>query len=194
VCEEFRWAMAGCERADSVVVNPHKWLFTPVDCSCLWTRKPDALLRAFSATPDYLRTTEEDVTNLKDYGPALGRRFRALKLWAVIRCYGCEGLQSLIREHVRLARLFASWVESEPAWEIVAPYPFSVVCFRHDGSDEENETLLERVNATGEIYISGTRLNGRYVLRLAIGNMRTTEDDVARAWELLRGAAATAAA
>jgi aromatic-L-amino-acid decarboxylase len=194
VCEEFRWAMAGCERADSVVVNPHKWLFTPVDCSCLWTRKPDVLLRAFSATPDYLRTTEENVTNLKDYGPALGRRFRALKLWAVIRCYGREGLQSLIREHVRLARLFASWVESEPGWEIVAPYPFSVVCFRHDGSDEENETLLERVNATGEIYISGTRLNGRYVLRLAIGNMRTTEDDVARAWELLRGAAATAAA
>jgi aromatic-L-amino-acid/L-tryptophan decarboxylase len=191
VCEEFRWAMAGCERADSVVVNPHKWLFTPVDCSCLWTRKPDALLRAFSATPDYLRTTEENVTNLKDYGPALGRRFRALKLWAVIRCYGREGLQRLIREHVRLARLFASWVESEPSWEIVAPYPFSVVCFRHDGSDEENEALLERVNATGEIYISGTRLNGRYVLRLAIGNMRTTEDDVARAWELLRGAAAT---
>jgi aromatic-L-amino-acid/L-tryptophan decarboxylase len=193
VCEEFRWAMAGCERADSVVVNPHKWLFTPVDCSCLWTRKPDALLRAFSATPDYLRTTEENVTNLKDYGPALGRRFRALKLWAVIRCYGREGLQSLIREHVRLARLFASWVDIEPGWEIVAPYPFSVVCFRHDGSDEENEALLERVNATGEIYISGTRLNGRYVLRLAIGNMRTTEEDVARAWELLR-AAATAAA
>jgi aromatic-L-amino-acid decarboxylase len=194
VCEEFRWAMAGCERADSVVVNPHKWLFTPVDCSCLWTRKPDALLRAFSATPDYLRTTEENVTNLKDYGPALGRRFRALKLWAVIRCYGREGLQRLLREHVRLARLFASWVESEPGWEIVAPYPFSVVCFRYDGSDEENEALLERVNATGEIYISGTRLNGRYVLRLAIGNMRTTEDDVVRAWELLRGAAATAAA
>jgi aromatic-L-amino-acid decarboxylase len=191
VCEEFRWAMAGCERADSVVVNPHKWLFTPVDCSCLWTSKPDALLRAFSATPDYLRTTEENVTNLKDYGPALGRRFRALKLWAVIRCYGREGLQSLIREHVRLARLFASWVESEPGWEIVAPYPFSVVCFRHDGSDEENEALLERVNATGEIYISGTRLNGRYVLRLAIGNMRTTEDDVTRAWELLRGSART---
>jgi aromatic-L-amino-acid decarboxylase len=191
VCEEFRWAMAGCERADSVVVNPHKWLFTPVDCSCLWTRKPDALLRAFSATPDYLRTTEENVTNLKDYGPALGRRFRALKLWAVIRCYGREGLQSLIREHVRLARLFASWIESEPGWEIVAPYSFSVVCFRRDGSDEENEALLERVNATGEIYISGTRLNGRYVLRLAIGNMRTTEDDVARAWELLRRAEAS---
>jgi aromatic-L-amino-acid/L-tryptophan decarboxylase len=192
VCEEFRWALAGCERADSIVVNPHKWLFTPVDCSCLWTRRPDALLRAFSATPDYLRTTEEDVTNLKDYGPALGRRFRALKLWAVIRCYGREGLQSLIREHVRLAHLFASWVENEPGWEIAAPYPFSVVCFRREGSDEENEALLERVNATGEIYISGARLHGRYVLRLAVGNMRTTEDDVARAWELLRGAACRA--
>jgi aromatic-L-amino-acid decarboxylase len=191
VCEEFRWTLAGCERADSIVVNPHKWLFTPVDCSCLWTRRPDALLRAFSATPDYLRTTEVDVTNLKDYGPALGRRFRALKLWAVIRCYGREGLQGLIREHVRLAHLFASWVANEPGWEIAAPYPFSVVCFRREGSDEENEALLHRVNATGEIYISGTRLHGRYVLRLAVGNMRTTEDDVARAWELLRGAAAS---
>jgi aromatic-L-amino-acid/L-tryptophan decarboxylase len=126
------------------------------------------------------------VTNLKDYGIALGRRFRALKLWAVIRCYGREGLQRLIREHVRLAHLFASWVEDEPGWEIVAPYPFSVVCFRRDGSDADNEALLQRVNATGEMYISGTRLNGRYVLRLAIGNAGTTEDDVAHAWELLR--------
>jgi aromatic-L-amino-acid/L-tryptophan decarboxylase len=186
VCEEFRWALAGCERADSIVVNPHKWLFTPVDCSCLWTRRPDALLQAFSAVPEYLRTPEEGVTNLKDYGIALGRRFRALKLWAVIRCYGREGLQRLIREHVRLAHLFASWVEDEPGWEIVAPYPFSVVCFRRDGSDADNEALLQRVNATGEMYISGTRLNGRYVLRLAIGNAGTTEDDVAHAWELLR--------
>jgi aromatic-L-amino-acid/L-tryptophan decarboxylase len=186
VCEEFRWALEGCEEADSIVVNPHKWLFTPMDCSCLWTRRPDVLLQAFSALPDYLRTPEEDVTNLKDYGPALGRRFRALKLWAVIRCYGREGLQRLIREHVRLAHLFASWVEDAPGWEVVAPYPFSVVCFRRDGSDEENEALLQRVNATGEIFISGTRLNGGYVLRLAVGNVRTTESDVARAWELLQ--------
>jgi aromatic-L-amino-acid decarboxylase len=189
VCDEFRWALAGCERADSLVVNPHKWLFTPIDCSCLYTRRPDAFRNAFSLVPDYLRTSEEDVTNLMEYGPALGRRFRALKLWAVLRCYGREGLQALIREHVRLARLFASWVEAEPGWEIAAPYPFSVVCFRRDASDEENEALVERANATGDIFLSGTRLDGRYVLRLAVGNMRTTEADVRRAWEVLKACA-----
>jgi aromatic-L-amino-acid decarboxylase len=186
VCEEHRWALAGVERADSLVVNPHKWLFTPVDCSVLYTRRPDVLRAAFSLVPEYLRTSDEDVTNLMDYGPALGRRFRALKLWAVIRCYGREGLQACIREHVRLARLFASWVEESSGWEIVAPVPFSVVCFRREGSDEENRALLERVNASGEIYISHTVLDGRYVLRLAIGNARTTEHDVRLAWDVLR--------
>ncbi len=186
VCPELRWALAGCERADSLVVNPHKWLFTPVDCSCLYTHRPEILRDAFSLVPEYLRTSDEDVTNLMDYGPALGRRFRALKLWAVLRCYGREGLQALIREHVRLARLFASWLEEEPGWEIAAPYPFSVVCFRREGSDEENETLLERANASGEVFLSHTRLDGRYVLRLAVGNMRTTEEDVLRVWELLQ--------
>ncbi len=188
VCEEHRWALSGVERADSLVVNPHKWLFTPMDCSCLFTRRPGAFREAFSLVPEYLRTDDEDVTNLMDYGPALGRRFRALKLWAVIRCLGREGLQALIREHVRLARLFASWVEAEPGWEVVAPYPFSVVCFRREGGDEENEALLARANATGEVFLSHTRLDGRYVLRLAVGNMRTTEADVARAWEVLRAA------
>jgi aromatic-L-amino-acid/L-tryptophan decarboxylase len=186
VCEEHRWALEGVERADSLVVNPHKWLFTPVDCSCLYTRRPEALRDAFSLVPEYLRTSEEDVTNLMDYGPALGRRFRALKLWAVIRCYGRSGLQALIREHVRLAGLFASWVEAEPGWEVSAPSPFSVVCFRRDAPNAENEALLERANATGEIYLSHTKLDGRYVLRLAIGNLRTTEDDVRRAWDVLR--------
>jgi aromatic-L-amino-acid decarboxylase len=185
VCEEHRWALAGAERADSLVVNPHKWLFTPIDCSVLYTRRPDVLRDAFSLVPEYLRTSEEDVTNLMDYGPALGRRFRALKLWAVMRCYGREGLQALIREHVRLARRFASWVEEAPGWEVVAPVPFSVVCFRREGSDDENRELLDRVNATGEAYLSHTVLDGRYVLRLAIGHHRTTEDDVRRAWELL---------
>jgi aromatic-L-amino-acid decarboxylase len=190
VCPEFRWALEGAERADSIVVNAHKWFFTPMDCSCFWTRRPDMLLQAFSALPEYLRSPEEGVMNLKDLGPALGRRFRALKLWAVMRCYGRSGLQRLIREHVRFADLFASWIEQEPGWEIVAPHPFSVVCFRRDGSDADNEALLERVNDTGEIFISGTRLNGRYILRLAVGNVRTREEDVARAWEVLRGAAA----
>jgi aromatic-L-amino-acid decarboxylase len=189
VCEEFRWALAGCERADSLVVNPHKWLFTPIDCSCLFTRRPDDLRGAFSLVPEYLRTSEGDVTNLMDYGPALGRRFRALKLWAVIRCYGREGLRRLIREHVRLAQLFASWVEAEPGWEICAPHPFSVVCFRREGSDEANEVLLDRANASGEVFLSHTKLHGRYVLRLAIGNARSTEADVARAWDVLRASA-----
>jgi aromatic-L-amino-acid decarboxylase len=188
VCEENRWAFAGVEQADSLVVNPHKWLLTPIDCSLLYTRRPEALRDAFSIAPAYLRTSEEDVTNLTDYGPALGRRFRALKLWAVIRCYGREGLQAVIREHQRLARLFASWVEEAPGWEVVAPVPFSLVCFRREGSDEENAALLERVNATGEAYLSSTVLAGRYVLRLAVGNVRTTEDDVRRAWELLQEA------
>ena len=130
VCEENRWAFAGVEQADSLVVNPHKWLFTPIDCSVLYTRRPDVLRDAFSILPEYLRTSDEDVTNLMDYGPALGRRFRSLKLWAVIRCHGREGLRALIREHMRLARLFASWVEETPGWALVAPIPFSVVCFR----------------------------------------------------------------
>jgi aromatic-L-amino-acid decarboxylase len=188
VCEEFSWTLDGAEHADSIVVNPHKWLFTPIDCSCLWTRRPDAFLRAFSATPEYMPESS-DVTDLKDYGPALGRRFRGLKLWVVLRCYGREGLQALIREHVRLAQLFASWVEDTPGWEVVAPHPFSVVCFRREGSDEENETLLARVNASGEAFLTHTRLNGRLVLHLAVGNVRTTEDDVRRAWEALQQAA-----
>jgi aromatic-L-amino-acid/L-tryptophan decarboxylase len=190
VCEEHRWALEGCERADSLVVNPHKWLLTPVDCSCLYTSRPDVLREAFSLIPEYLRTSEAEVTNLMDYGPALGRRFRALKLWAVLRCYGRSGLQAIIREHVRLARLFASWLEEEPGWEVAAPYPFSVVCFRRQGSDAENEALLERVNASGEVFLSHTRLGERYVLRLAVGHLRTTEDDVARAWRILRAEAA----
>jgi aromatic-L-amino-acid decarboxylase len=186
VCEEFRWALAGCERADSIVVNPHKWLATPMDCSCLWTRRPEALFRAFSADPEYMPERAAGVTDLKDYGPALGRRFRGLKLWIVLRSLGREGLQGVLREHVRQAQMFASWLENEPGWEVAAPHPFSVVCFRREGTDEENEELLQKVNASGEVLLSHTRLNGRFVLRLAIGNMRTTAADVARVWELLR--------
>jgi aromatic-L-amino-acid/L-tryptophan decarboxylase len=185
VCEEFRWPLAGAERADSLVINAHKWLFTQMDCSCLWTRRPEAFFRAFSAHPEYMPERTGDVVDLKDYSPRLGRSFLALKLWAVLRWYGREGLQALIREHVRLAQLFASWVEETPGWEVVARHEFSVVCFRLEGSNEENEALLERVNASGEAYLSGTRLNGRFVLRLAVGNARTTEADVARVWELL---------
>jgi aromatic-L-amino-acid decarboxylase len=166
-------------------VNAHKWLFTPMDCSLLWTRKPEALRAAFSLVPEYLRTSDE-AESLSDYGPALGRRFRSLKLWAVLRCYGREGLQARIREAIRLAELFECLVRDEPGWELCAPRAFSVVCFRRPGSDEDNERLLARVNESGEMFISHTRLGGRYVLRLAIGNERTTEADVLRAWAVLK--------
>jgi aromatic-L-amino-acid decarboxylase len=189
VCPELRHLFAGWERADSIGVNPHKWLFTPMDCSVFWSRRPDDLRAAFSLVPEYLRVSE-DVVSLSEYGVPLGRRFRALKLWAVLRCYGCEGLQAVIREHVRLAALFEQWVRDEPGWEVCAPRPFSLVCFRRDGSDDENEALLERVNASGEAFLSHTRLGGRLVLRLAIGNAWTTEDDVRHTWELLRREAA----
>jgi aromatic-L-amino-acid/L-tryptophan decarboxylase len=185
VCPELRWAFDGVERADSLLVNPHKWLFVPVDCSLLWSSRPEALRAAFSLVPEYLRTPDA-VDSLPDYGPAMGRRFRSLKLWAVLRCFGREGLQAVIREHIRLAELFEGWLRDESGWEVCAPRHFSLVCFRREGSDAENEALLERVNASGEIFISHTKLDGRYVLRLAIGNFRTTEDDVRRAWDVLR--------
>ena len=164
--------------------NCQKWLLVPTDCSLVWTARPDEWREAFTLTPEYLRTDDE-AFSLADYGPALGRRFRSLKLWAVLRCYGAEGLRAIQREHIRLAELFAGWVEESAGWDLVAPQRFSLVVFRREGSDEENEQLVERVNATGEIFINHTKLDGRYVLRLAIGNARTTEDDVRRAWEVL---------
>jgi aromatic-L-amino-acid/L-tryptophan decarboxylase len=185
VCPELREGFAGWERADSIVVNPHKWLMTPMDCSTLWTRRIDAFRAALGLVPEYLRVAEE-VVSLNEVSLPLGRRFRALKLWAVLRCYGREGLQAMIREHVRLAELFEGWVREEPGWELAAPRRFSLVCFRRHASDEENEALLARVNARGRVFLSHTRLDGRYALRLAIGNERTTEDDVRVAWDELR--------
>jgi aromatic-L-amino-acid decarboxylase len=185
VCEELRPLFAGWERADSVVVNPHKWLSTPMDCSALWTRRVDAFRDAFSLVPEYLRVSEE-VVSLNEVSVPLGRRFRALKLWFVLRSLGRRGLQAMIREHVRLAAEFERWVEEEAGWEVCAPRRFSLVCFRKEGSDEENEALLARVNASGEVFLSHTRLDGRYVIRLAIGSARTTEDDVRLAWDVLK--------
>ena len=186
---ELRKHFAGWELADSIGLNPHKWLGVPIDCSVLWTRRSEDFRDAFSLVPEYLRSPD-DVLSLSEVSIPLGRRFRALKLWAVLRCYGVEGLQSRLREHLRLAELFESWVRAEPGWEVTAPRHFSLVCFRRDASDEENERLLERVNGSGEVFLSHTRLDGRYVLRLAIGNFRTTEDDVQLAWEVLRREAA----
>ena len=195
---ELRWILNGCEHADSIVVNPHKWLFVPVDCSALFTRRADVLRRAFSVVPEYLTTTDgAEVRNLMDYGVSLGRRFRALKLWFVLRFFGTQGIADRLREHVRLASLFAGWIDETAGYERLAPAHFSVVAFRHvpaDAADDEaidahNARILERVNASGEIYLSHTRVRGRYAIRLAIGNLRTTEMHVARAWELIRTAA-----
>jgi aromatic-L-amino-acid decarboxylase len=192
VCEEVRDRFAGWEQADSIVVNPHKWLGTPMDCSVLWTRRVEDFRAAFSLVPEYLRSPD-DAVNLSELSVPLGRRFRALKLWAVLRCHGRSGLQQLLREHLRLAQVFAALVRDEPGWEVSAPVPFSLVCFRHEGGDDLNEALLERVNAAGEVFLSHTRLDGRYVLRLAIGSFRTTEDDVRLAWDVLRREAAALA-
>ena len=190
---EFRHVLAGCELADSLVINPHKWLFTPMDCSVLFARDMRSLHRAFSLVPDFLMT-EGDVTNFMDYGVQLGRRFRALKLWMIVRAFGTDALAALIREHIRLAQVFAGWVDAAPGWERLAPVPLSAVCFRAHPSGVDDETALEAinvrlmdaVNATGEIFLSHTRLHGRYTLRLAIGNMHTQEKHVARAWQLLQ--------
>jgi aromatic-L-amino-acid decarboxylase len=191
VCPEFRWAFAGVERADSVVVNAHKWMLTPMDCSLLWTRRRQDFRAAFSLVPEFLRTPDaEDSLSLSEYGPALGRRFRALKLWAVLRCYGRRGLQEHIRSGVALAEQFEAWVAAEPGWELCAPRLFSTVCFRLAGGDESNQRLLAAVNASGDIFISHAALAGRYVLRLAIGQQTTGPDDIRRAWEVLRREAA----
>lgn len=195
---ERRAMFAGLERADSLVVNPHKWLFTPMDCSVLWTRHPDVLRRAFSLTPEYLRTREQDVAlSYSDYSFQLGRRFRALKLWFVLRAFGLDGIQARLRFHCALAQRASEWVQAEPDWELLAPIAMSVVCFRHrpPGVDDETElerhnaAILERVNASGRVFLSHTKLDGRYTLRLAIGNLRTEERHVADAWDLLRDAA-----
>jgi aromatic-L-amino-acid/L-tryptophan decarboxylase len=186
---ELRSHFAGWELADSVGFNPHKWLGVPIDCSVLWTRRTEDFRDAFSLVPEFLRSPD-DVLNLSELAIPLGRRFRALKLWAVLRCYGLTGMQERLREHVRLAELFESWVRAEPGWEVTAPRHFSLVCFRREGSDEDNERILERVNDSGEVFLSHTRFAGRYQLRLAIGNFRTTEEDVRLAWEVLRREAA----
>jgi aromatic-L-amino-acid/L-tryptophan decarboxylase len=183
ICPELRWSLAGVERADSVVINPHKWLFTPMDCSTMWTRRPEAFHAAFAAHGDYLGASDGAI-DFHDYGPALGRRFRSLKLWAVLRCYGREGLQALLREHIRLAALFETWVRAEPGWEVSAARHFSTVCFRHQSFD--NEEIARRVTESGRIFVSTTKLRGQSVIRLAIGNGRTSENDVRIAWEVLR--------
>jgi aromatic-L-amino-acid decarboxylase len=184
---ELRWAFAGCERADSFVTNPHKWMLTPMDCSVFYTRRPEVLRRAFSLIPEYLQTAQDPrAVNLMDYGVPLGRRFRALKLWFILRSYGREGLAETIRGHVAMAQDFARMVDADPCFERTAAAPFSVVNFRYKGSDDENRRILDRVNATGEVFLSGTVLRRRFTMHLAVGNHQTRPEHVARAWELVR--------
>lgn len=195
IMPEHRHHFDGWERADSIVVNPHKWLFTPFDLSAFYCRRMDVVRAAFSLVPEYLRTAEGDqVRNLMDTGVQLGRRFRALKLWMILRHFGADGLRRALAAHIALAQQFAAWIDQSAEFERLAPVPFSVVCFRARPAatmsevelDAFNERLMAAVNATGEIFISHTRINGVLALRLAIGNLRTQERHVARAWELLR--------
>ncbi|HEY7347079.1 MAG TPA: aminotransferase class V-fold PLP-dependent enzyme [Ktedonobacterales bacterium] len=202
ILPELRPVLAGCDRADSIVVNPHKWLFTPIDCSVLYCRRPQMLRQAFSLVPAFLQTSVDDqVVNLMDYGTSLGRRFRALKLWMILRYFGQEGLARRLREHRRLAQMLVDWIDAAPEFERMAPAPFSTVCFRYHplGESDEarldalNERLMEYINASGEIFISHTKVHEHFTLRCAIGNIRTTDQHVLRFWELLQGGAAQVA-
>jgi aromatic-L-amino-acid/L-tryptophan decarboxylase len=187
--------LAGAERADSVVVNPHKWLFTPFDLTAFYSRRMDVVRQAFALTPDYLRTSESsDVKNLMDTGVQLGRRFRALKLWMILRSFGARGIRAHLERHLQLAQRLASWIDAHPDFERLAPVPLSVVCFRWNPSgrslteaelDARNEAMVESINRTGEVFFSHTRLHGRLALRIAVTHLRTDETHVRHAWDLL---------
>lgn len=191
---EMKWITKGWESADSIVINPHKWMFTPMDLSVYFTRKPEVLKRAFSLVPEYLKTKQDDeVENLMDYGIQLGRRFRSLKLWFIIRYFGVEGLTERIKNHIELAKEFANWIENEKDFELMAPVPFSTVCFRvnpGNKTDEElnklNEKLLEDINASGKVFLSHTKLNGKFVIRLTIGSIRHERKHILEAWEVIK--------
>jgi aromatic-L-amino-acid decarboxylase len=190
VAPEYRWVLDSVEKADSLITNPHKWLLTPVDLSVLFTRRPEVLRSAFSLIPEYLRTAENPrALNYMEYGIPLGRRFRALKLWFILRYYGREKIAAMIRDQIAWAQELGRQVESDPNFELAAPQKFSLVCLRYKGTDDENRAILDKVNSSGEIFLSHAALNGRYVIRVAIGNMGTTRAHVQRAWELIRNAA-----
>jgi aromatic-L-amino-acid decarboxylase len=190
--DEHRHILNGAAQADSLVVNPHKWLFTPVDLSILYTRRPEVMRRMLSLeeAPPYLQAAEQDrAVNLADYSLALGRRFRSLKLWFVLRYFGREGISRILRRHMEIARTLAQYISADSRFELAAPVLFSLVCFRYRGSDQDNRDLLDQMNASGRAFLSGTTLHGRFVLRLAIGNVATTEEDVLQTWEWIRSSA-----
>ncbi len=194
VCPEFRFVNAGLDRADSYCFNPHKWLLTNFDCSLFWVADRTRLLDALSILPEYLRneaTEAGTVLDYRDWQVPLGRRFRALKLWFVVRSFGTDGLREHIRRHCDLATTFAAWVEASDDFEVVTPTPLSLVCFRHTGGDATNEAILDACNASGDLYLTHTKLNGRFVLRLAIGAIGTELRHVEAAWAALQTAAAT---
>jgi aromatic-L-amino-acid/L-tryptophan decarboxylase len=189
ILPECRPFFNGAERAHSLVVNPHKWLVTPIDLSAFYTRRPDILKQAFSLVPEYLRASEDPrAIHLMDYGVPLGHRFRALKFWFVLRYFGLHGLQRMLRAHIAWAQEFAFWVDADSRFQRVAPVPFSVVCFRLNATDDENRALLNRVNSSGKVFLSSTALNGQIVLRVAIGNLGTTRKDVQDCWEIIKKA------
>jgi len=197
VCPEFRWIHAGLEFADSYCFNPHKWMFTNFDCDCFFVADRQALIRTLSILPEYLRNQASEsgrVIDYRDWQIPLGRRFRALKLWFVIRHYGAEGLRHHIRRHVELAQRFAAWLRESPDFLLLAPVPLNLVCFAHKAGDEFNRRLLDRVNRSGAMFLTHTLLNGRYTLRLCVGQTQTDEEHVARAWDTLRQTAASLAA
>jgi aromatic-L-amino-acid decarboxylase len=188
---EMQFVLKGAGRANSLVMNPHKWLFTPVDLSAFYTREPAILRRAFSLIPEYLKTAEDPrAVNMMDYGVQLGRRFRSLKLWFVLRYFGREGIAEVIRRHIEYAQKFAALVRNDLDFEVAAPVPFSLVCFRYRGTDEQNHALMDSINSSGLAFLSHTVLDGRFVLRLAIGNLETKWDDIEQVWNYLRDWAA----
>lgn len=191
ICPEFRHHFAGWDQADSIVLNPHKWLFTPIDISVFYIRDAEVLKRALSLVPEYLKgTAHARAVNLMDYGIALGRRFRALKLWFVMRSFGRERIAENLREHIRMAQELAEEIRKHPDFEVTAPVPFSTVCFRLRGGEAANVRLLEAVNASGDAFLSQTRLGNLYTLRFAIGNIHTTRQDVTLAWQRIQDEAA----
>lgn len=191
---EMRWMLDGAERADSLVVNPHKWLFTPIDLSAFYCRRPEVLREAFSLVPSYLRTDQDDrAVNLMDYGVPLGRRFRALKLWFVMRWFGRRKIEQILRSHIEWARELAASIAADERFEICAPTPLSLVCFRLKGSDEANRRLVEEINRSGFAFLAGNVLGGRFMLRLAIGHVRTTREDVQAVWSRLQALAGSIA-
>ncbi|MDH7503906.1 MAG: pyridoxal-dependent decarboxylase [Verrucomicrobiota bacterium] len=189
ICPEYRWTHAGLEFADSYCFNPHKWMFTNFDCDCFFVADRTALIRALTIMPEYLRNPASlsgAVTDYRDWQVPLGRRFRALKLWFVIRHYGVDGLRHHVRKHIQWASEFAQWVRSDPTFELVVPPPLNLVCFRHRAGDDFNQRLVHAINETGRVYLTHTRLTDRYTLRFCVGQTHTERSHVQRAWELIR--------